>query len=79
MLRKHEWTNAMLKELIDWENFNEHVKYKSKARIVLVGSGANEQCAGYGSHKTNYRHGRYAFLMNKLDNLVTSLFRIPHV
>lgn len=36
------------------------VKYKSKARIVLVGSGADEQCAGYGRHRTKYRSGRYA-------------------
>lgn len=34
------------------------VKYESKARIVLVGSGADEQCAGYGRHKTKYRQGR---------------------
>ena len=36
------------------------IKYKSKARIVLVGSGADEQCAGYGRHRTKYRSGRYA-------------------
>ena len=53
---------------------NERVKYKSKARIVLVGSGADEQCAGYGRHKTKYRKGRYAFFMNKLNNLVTFFF-----
>lgn len=34
-------------------------RYKSKARIVLVGSGADEQCAGYGRHRTSYRRGRY--------------------
>ena len=45
--------------------YNERVKYKSKARIVLVGSGADEQCAGYGRHKTKNRKGRYAFFMNK--------------
>ncbi|XP_039163941.1 asparagine synthetase domain-containing protein 1-like [Eucalyptus grandis] len=33
--------------------------YKSHARIVLVGSGADEQCAGYGRHKTKYKHGRF--------------------
>ena len=53
---------------------NERVKYKSKARIVLVGSGADEQCAGYGRHKTKYRKGRYAFFMNKLNNLITFFF-----
>lgn len=35
--------------------------YKSHARIVLVGSGADEQCAGYGRHRTKYKHGRYCF------------------
>jgi asparagine synthetase B (glutamine-hydrolysing) len=45
---------------------NERVIYKSKARIVLVGSGADEQCAGYGRHKTKYRQGRYGFsLINR--------------
>ncbi|XP_039172637.1 asparagine synthetase domain-containing protein 1 isoform X3 [Eucalyptus grandis] len=33
--------------------------YKSHARIVLVGSGADEQCAGYGRHKTKYKHGSW--------------------
>lgn len=37
------------------------VKYKSEAPILLVGSGADEQCAGYGRHKTRYRSGRYAY------------------
>lgn len=37
----------------------QRVKYKSEARILLVGSGADEQCAGYGRHKTKYRQGRY--------------------
>lgn len=34
------------------------VKYKSAARILLVGAGADEQCAGYGRHRTKYRNGR---------------------
>lgn len=45
-------------------NYNDEdrqcIKYKSKARILLVGSGADEQCAGYGRHRTKYRNGRYA-------------------
>ncbi|WCJ22100.1 Asparagine synthetase domain-containing protein 1 [Euphorbia peplus] len=32
-------------------------RYKSEAKIVLVGSGADEQCAGYGRHRTKYRSG----------------------
>lgn len=39
------------------------VAYKSTARILLVGSGADEQCAGYGRHKTKYRQGRYATVL----------------
>lgn len=44
------------------------VKYKSKARILLIGSGADEQCAGYGRHKTKYRHGRCGALMYNARN-----------
>ena len=29
--------------------------YKSAARVVLVGHGADEQCAGYGRHRTKFR------------------------
>ncbi|CAL5399297.1 unnamed protein product [Camellia sinensis] len=35
----------------------QRIKYKSEARILLVGSGADEQCAGYGRHRTKYRNG----------------------
>ncbi|KAG8366451.1 hypothetical protein BUALT_Bualt17G0081400 [Buddleja alternifolia] len=34
----------------------QRVKYKSEARILLVGSGADEQCAGYGRHRTKFRN-----------------------
>ena len=32
-------------------------EYKSAARILLIGAGADEQCAGYGRHRTKYRLG----------------------
>jgi asparagine synthetase B (glutamine-hydrolysing) len=57
----------------------EPVKYKSKARIVLVGSGADEQCAGYGRHRTKYRQERYALIWNKLDDLVTYFFSMSEI
>ncbi|TVU49588.1 hypothetical protein EJB05_00903, partial [Eragrostis curvula] len=41
-----------------------HYKYKSTSRVLIVGSGADEQCAGYGRHRTKYRLGGW----NALDN-----------
>jgi asparagine synthetase B (glutamine-hydrolysing) len=31
--------------------------YESEARVLLVGSGADEQCGGYGRHRTKFRLG----------------------
>lgn len=42
-------------------NNHQRYRYKSTARILLVGSGADEQCAGYGRHRTKYRLGGYDF------------------
>ncbi|KAJ4831422.1 hypothetical protein Tsubulata_023217 [Turnera subulata] len=44
----------------------ERVRYKSKARIVLVGSGADEQCAGYGRHRTKYRSASWLGLNEEM-------------
>ncbi|XP_019252450.1 PREDICTED: asparagine synthetase domain-containing protein 1 isoform X2 [Nicotiana attenuata] len=44
----------------------DHVKYKSAARILLVGSGADEQCAGYGRHRTKYRNGSWLALNDEM-------------
>ncbi|CAH9115028.1 unnamed protein product [Cuscuta europaea] len=44
----------------------ERVKYKSEARILLVGSGADEQCAGYGRHRTKFRNGSWQGLCEEM-------------
>jgi hypothetical protein len=36
-------------------------KYRSTSRVLIVGSGADEQCAGYGRHRTKYRLGGYVY------------------
>ena len=41
-------------------------KYKTSARILLVGSGADEQCAGYGRHRTSYRRGSWLGLHEEM-------------
>ncbi|XP_022638895.1 asparagine synthetase domain-containing protein 1 isoform X2 [Vigna radiata var. radiata] len=50
------------------DNDNNHVriKYKSNAKILLVGSGADEQCAGYGRHRTSYRRGSWLGLHEEM-------------
>ncbi|KAK6921903.1 Asparagine synthase [Dillenia turbinata] len=44
----------------------ERIKFKSAARILLVGSGADEQCAGYGRHRTKYREGSWLKLNEEM-------------
>ncbi|KAI5074270.1 hypothetical protein GOP47_0010231 [Adiantum capillus-veneris] len=42
-------------------------EYKCKARVILVGSGADEQCAGYGRHRTKYREGGWKALEREMQ------------
>ncbi|KAG7032257.1 Asparagine synthetase domain-containing protein 1 [Cucurbita argyrosperma subsp. argyrosperma] len=48
------------------DKFHRRVKYKSQAKILLVGSGADEQCAGYGRHRTKYRQGGWHLLNEEM-------------
>ncbi|KAG6493418.1 hypothetical protein ZIOFF_048401 [Zingiber officinale] len=52
------WVDGSLCNL---QNNNQRYQYKSSARILIVGSGADEQCAGYGRHRTKYRLGGYVW------------------
>jgi hypothetical protein len=36
-------------------------KYRSTSRVLIVGSGADEQCADYVRHRTKYRLGGYVY------------------
>ncbi|XP_038705543.1 asparagine synthetase domain-containing protein C4F6.11c isoform X2 [Tripterygium wilfordii] len=58
------WVNEKLSDIVE-EN-HRLVRYKSKARVVLVGSGADEQCAGYGRHKTKFRCGSWLRLHEEM-------------
>ncbi|XP_077216962.1 asparagine synthase family protein isoform X1 [Tasmannia lanceolata] len=42
------------------------LKFKSEAKILLVGSGADEQCAGYSRHRTKYRMGGWHALEEEM-------------
>lgn len=39
-----------------WRPAGEGAHYRSCARIALLGHGADEQCGGYGRHRTTFRH-----------------------
>ncbi|XP_020096661.1 asparagine synthetase domain-containing protein 1 isoform X1 [Ananas comosus] len=41
-------------------------KYKSASKVLLVGSGADEQCAGYGRHRTKFRLGGWVALHEEM-------------
>ncbi|KAG9439053.1 hypothetical protein H6P81_019218 [Aristolochia fimbriata] len=41
-------------------------KYKSKAKVLLVGSGADEQCAGYSRYRTKFKQGSWQALEEEM-------------
>ena len=48
-------------------------EYSSAARVVLVGHGADEQCAGYGRHRTKFRHNVWRSLLLAACKTLTTL------
>lgn len=44
----------------------ERVKFLSRARVILVGIGADEQLAGYGRHRVTFERGGYDALREEL-------------
>ncbi|CAN7026404.1 unnamed protein product [Brassica rapa subsp. trilocularis] len=54
--------DGWIHEESDNEEDSQRIRYNSDARILLVGAGADEQCAGYGRHRTKYINGSWAAL-----------------
>ncbi|WZZ73909.1 hypothetical protein YC2023_085279 [Brassica napus] len=54
--------DGWIHEESDNQEDSQRIRYKSNARILLVGAGADEQCAGYGRHRTKYRNGSWGAL-----------------
>ncbi|KAL9262580.1 Asparagine synthetase domain-containing protein [Drosera capensis] len=62
--RGHGWMYEASSDSND--GLYKRVRYKSKARILLVGSGADEQCAGYGRHRTKFRSNSWSGLQEEM-------------
>ncbi|XP_050900978.1 uncharacterized protein LOC127107705 isoform X1 [Lathyrus oleraceus] len=58
--------NGWVSDADDNDATHARIKYKSNARILLVGSGADEQCAGYGRHRTSFRRGSWLGLHEEM-------------
>ena len=50
-----------------------HGRYKSAARVVLLGHGADEQHAGYGRHRTSFRNQVSPISLKQMDPLCFGL------
>ena len=47
--------------------YSSYESYQSRAKILLVGIGADEQLGGYGRHQTRYRQGGWSALIDELQ------------
>ncbi|PKA53960.1 hypothetical protein AXF42_Ash011440 [Apostasia shenzhenica] len=59
------WVDGKICNLLG-EDHSHHYMYKSVAPVLFVGSGADEQCAGYGRHRTVYKHGGWRALHEEM-------------
>jgi asparagine synthetase B (glutamine-hydrolysing) len=51
------------------------VPYTSRAKVLLLGAGADEQFAGYGRHRVSYRKGGWQGLQDELDKDIKRLWK----
>eukprot|EP00898_Chlorokybus_atmophyticus_P002784 jgi/Chlat1/3506/Chrsp23S03693 len=68
------WHAASLKGVTTLED-GSRTPFTSKARVVLLGNGADEQCAGYGRHQTKLRETGWQGLQEELAVDVQRLWR----
>ncbi|CAL5219898.1 g1823 [Coccomyxa viridis] len=57
------------------ELYGEGRRYRSKARVVLLGHGADELSGGYGRHRTAFRHQGWEGLSSELSRDMGRLWR----
>ena len=57
------------------EEEKELVPFTSRAKVLLVGAGADEQFAGYGRHRVSYRKGGWEGLQQELDKDIKRLWK----
>lgn len=57
------------------ERNKETTGYLSPARVLLIGSGADEQFGGYGRHRTAFRRGGWVALQEELEKDTTRIWK----
>lgn len=71
----HDYINPSVENNSVITTANTPSLYRSHARILLIGLGADEQLAGYGRHRTTFRQGGFEALNLELEKDCKRLWR----